>query len=119
MEAGGKRGGEMVPSGAAGKNWWLFLGASFPRVLQLAPTCVSREPSLIGAVSVAAGQSGAVAVLQRRGLVRSHRATAILGTSLPRCQSLRRGERRWRRSRCAVQPRNADGSTHDGADNSN
>lgn len=46
----------VFPVGLLGSSQRFFLGASFPSVLQLAPTCAAGESSLIGAVSVAARQ---------------------------------------------------------------
>lgn len=48
----GKR-GKRFPVGLLESSQQLFLGASFPLVLQLAPTCADGVSSLLGAVSVA------------------------------------------------------------------
>lgn len=47
-----KKQGKIFPVGLLGSSRQLFWGASFPSVLQLAPTCAAGESSL--AVSVAA-----------------------------------------------------------------
>lgn len=51
--SGWRNGGKMFPVGLLGSSYQLFLGASFPLVLQVAPTCAAGMSLLLGAVSVA------------------------------------------------------------------
>lgn len=54
--SGWGKGRKMFPVGLLGSSHQLFLGASFPLVLQLAPTCAAGVSSLLRAVSVALRQ---------------------------------------------------------------
>lgn len=109
-----EKGREKVPSGAPGKQLSALFGSFIPpsaaagtylcgwRVL--APRCWCNK--------------GLSPCLSGEGWLRSHRAPAILGSCHPvPCRAAKA------LGGCtelvAVQPRNADSSTHDGADNSN
>lgn len=47
-----EKGREKVPRGLLGISYQLFLGASFPLVLHLAPTCVAGVSLLLGAGAI-------------------------------------------------------------------
>lgn len=81
--SGWRKEGKMLPVGLLGSSYQLFLGASFPLVLQVALTCAAGMSLLLGAVSWPWCNKGLSPCLSGEGWLRSHHAPAILGSCHP------------------------------------